>query len=96
MDFIGELHNTNTGLIRRLGVQVKYHEEKRAPAELEWLRFLAGCFVRGIAEALFITTGRLSADQLREAAEGRIQVIGGRAEITRLAKKYNLPPCPSV
>ena len=96
LDFIGTFHHPEHGLVRRLGAQVKFHAVTNAPDELEWLRFLAGCYVQGITEALFITTGKLSADQLRDAGEARIHIIQGRDEITKQALLYGLPACPEV
>jgi hypothetical protein len=73
-----------------IGVQVKFHAENAAPSQIEWLKFLAGCFARQIDHAVFITSGRLTSEQRREAGEARVVVIEGRKEITRIANLHGL------
>jgi hypothetical protein len=81
---IGEKHSE----YKTIGVQIKNHKETSAPTKEEWLKFLAGCFVRHIEEVLFITTGKLSSEQRREAGESKITVIEGFDELNRIAKLY--------
>jgi len=81
---IGEGHSKH----ETIGVQIKNHKETSAPTKEEWLKFLAGCFVRHIEEAMFITTGRLTSEQRREAGEAKITVIEGIEELNRIAKLY--------
>ncbi|MDR3020041.1 MAG: restriction endonuclease [Treponema sp.] len=81
---IGESHSEYT----TIGVQIKNHKETSAPTEKEWLKFLAGCFVRHIDEVIFITTGKLNSEQRREAGEAKITVIEGIDELNRIAKLY--------
>ena len=50
---------------------------------------MAGCLVRQIDKAVFITTGRLTSEQRREAGEGKIMIIEGVDELNRIAKEYN-------
>jgi hypothetical protein len=50
----------------------------------------SGCFARKIEQAIFVTSGRLSAEQRREAGEARVVVIEGREEISRIAKQQGL------
>lgn len=73
-----------------IGVQVKFHAENAAPSQVEWLKFLAGCFARQIDYAIFITSGRLTSEQRREAGEARVVVIEGRKEIGRIANLHGL------
>jgi len=73
-----------------IGVQAKFVEENSSPTELYWLKFLAGCQVRHITIPIFITTGKLTSDQSREAGEGRIKVISGREEINRICELNNI------
>ena len=73
---------------KSIGVQIKSHKESSSPTEKEWLKFLAGCFVRQIDKAVFITTGRLTSEQRREAGEGKVMIIEGRDELNRIAKEY--------
>jgi hypothetical protein len=73
---------------KTIGVQIKNHKETSAPTKEEWLKFLAGCFVRHIEEAIFITTGKLSSEQRREAGEAKITVIEGFEELNRIARLY--------
>jgi len=73
---------------KTIGVQIKNHKETSAPTKDEWLKFLAGCFVRHIEEVIFITTGKLSSDQRREASEARITVVEGIDELNRIARLY--------
>ena len=73
---------------KTIGVQIKNHKETSAPTKEEWLKFLAGCFVRHIEEVIFITTGKLSSEQRREAGEAKITVIEGIDELNRIAKLY--------
>jgi hypothetical protein len=82
---IGELHSE----YKTIGVQIKNHKEIYAPTKDEWLKFLAGCFIRHIDEAIFITTGKLNSEQRREAGEAKITVIEGIEELNRIAKLYN-------
>jgi hypothetical protein len=81
---IGELHSE----YKTIGVQIKNHKETSAPTKDEWSKFLAGCFVRHIDEAIFITTGKLNSEQRREAGEAKITVIEGVEELNRIAKLY--------
>jgi predicted transcriptional regulator len=81
---IGEQHSEH----KTIGVQVKNHKETSAPTKEEWLKFLAGCFVRHIEEAMFITTGKLTSEQRREAGEAKITVIESIDELNRIAKLY--------
>jgi len=74
---------------KTIGVQIKNHKETSAPTKEEWLKFLAGCFVRHIEEVIFITTGKLTSEQRREAGEAKITVIEGIDELNRIAKLYN-------
>jgi hypothetical protein len=73
---------------KTIGVQIKNHKETSVPQKEEWLKFLAGCFVRHIEEVIFITTGKLSSEQRREAGEAKITVIEGIDELNRIAKLY--------
>jgi hypothetical protein len=82
---IGESHSE----YKTIGVQIKNHKETSAPTKDEWLKFLAGCFVRRIDEVIFITTGKLNSEQRREAGEAKITVIEGFEELNRISKLYN-------
>ena len=90
LDFIGTRIGNLEGCPQFIGVQVKFHAEDTAPSQLEWFKFLAGCFARRIDQAVFITTGRLTSEQRREAGEARVIVIEGREETNRIASRYNL------
>ncbi len=90
LDFIGDRLGDNASEIKSIGVQVKFHKEKNSPTQMEWLKFLSGCFARRVDSAIFITTGRLSSSQYREAREANVVVIQGRKEVTRLAKQNNI------
>jgi len=81
---IGEEHSKH----KTIGVQIKNHKETSAPQNIEWLKFLAGCFARHIEEAIFITTGKLTPDQRREAGEAKVVVIEGIDELNRIAELY--------
>jgi hypothetical protein len=74
---------------KSIGVQIKNHKENTSPTEKEWLKYMAGCFTRRIDKAIFITTGKLTSEQRREAGEEKILVIEGTDEIQRIAKCYN-------
>lgn len=92
LDFFGSPFNV-TQSQDTLGVQVKCHKSTATPSEQEWLKFLAGCFTRRVRYAIFITTGRLTGNQYREAQEAQIiTVIDGLAKINKLATKHQLPP----
>ena len=82
---IGESHSE----YKTIGVQIKNHEKTSAPTKEEWLKFLAGCFVRHIDEVIFVTTGKLNSEQRLEAGESKITVIEGIEELNRIAKLYN-------
>ena len=90
LDFIGDRLGETKDEPKIIGVQVKFHQAKYAPTQMEWLKFLSGCFARRVHSAVFITTGRLTAEQRREAREANVIVIEGRDEISRLAALYNL------
>lgn len=91
LDFIGSQVSQVDGRPQFIGVQVKLHADEANPAATEWLKFLAGCFTRKIDQAIFITSGRLTSEQRREAGEARVVVIEGRKEITRIAKLHDIP-----
>ena len=90
LDFIGDRIGETKDGPKSMGVQVKFHQAKYAPTQMEWLKFLSGCFARRVESAIFITTGQLTAEQRREAREASVIVIEGRGEISRLATLYNL------
>ncbi|MBE4579694.1 hypothetical protein BOO30_19230 [Vibrio navarrensis] len=90
LDFIGDRLGELNSEISSIGVQVKFHKENSTPTQTEWLKFLSGCFARRVSHAIFITTGRLSSAQYREAREANVLVIQGVKEIKECAKKYNL------
>lgn len=91
LDFVGTHVGEPKGeKPRTIGVQVKLHQQHNRPTELEWLKFLAGCFARRTDEAIFITTGTLNSAQRREAQEARVLVIEGKTEIARLSKQHKL------
>jgi hypothetical protein len=79
---IGDIHQEH----KTIGVQIKNHKENSCPTEKEWLKFMAGCFVRKIDKAIFITTGKLTSEQRREAGEAKVLVLEGIEEIERIAK----------
>lgn len=91
LDIIGSRFGGNSQEPASIGVQVKFHALQSAPTQVEWLKFFAGCFVRHIDHPIFVTTGRLTAEQRREAGEARVIVIEGREEITRLAAAHEVP-----
>jgi hypothetical protein len=74
----------------QLSIAPEFHAATNAPTEKEWLKFLAGCFARRLEAAVFITTGRLTGEQRREAQEARVVVIEGQEEILRLAKIHGV------
>jgi hypothetical protein len=89
LDLIANKIGESQSEYKTIGVQIKNHKETLAPTKDEWLKFLAGCFVRHIDEVIFITTGKLSSEQRREAGEAKITVIEGIEELNRIAKLYN-------
>ncbi|HEX9069503.1 MAG TPA: restriction endonuclease [Ktedonobacterales bacterium] len=88
LDLIGTRVDINPDEPGSIGVQVKLHQERYAPSAMEWLKFLAGCYVRRIDRPIFVTTGHLTGEQHREAGEARVVVMEGEPEITRLAHLY--------
>lgn len=90
LDFIGSQVGNVAGNSQIVGVQVKFHADNTAPSQIEWLKFLAGCYARQVNLAVFITTGRLTSEQRREAGEARVVVIESRDEIKRIAKQYGV------
>ena len=90
LDFIGNRIGDSGEEPKSIGVQVKFYAAKSAPTQLEWLKFLSGCFARRVETAIFITTGRLTGEQRREAQEARITIIEGREEISRLSTLHNI------
>lgn len=90
LDVIGNELGENSSGVQSIGVQIKFHASNTAPTKEEWLKFLAGCFSRRLDSAIFVTTGRLSSEQRREAGEARVTVIEGCEEITRIAKIYGI------
>lgn len=57
LDFYGAGLSQDVSGRLSIGVQVKLHEPSNAPTEIEWLKFLSGCFARRVNSALFITQG---------------------------------------
>lgn len=90
IDFVGNRLGDARGEPSSIGVQVKFHKATNAPTEREWLKFLAGCFSRRLDAAVFVTSGRLTGEQRREAQEARVIVIEGREEVTRLAEQHGI------
>jgi hypothetical protein len=90
VDFIGNRLGDAHGEPSSIGVQVKFHKPNNAPTEREWLKFLAGCFSRRLDRAVFVTTGKLTGEQRREAQEASVIVIEGRDEVTRLASTHGI------
>jgi Restriction endonuclease len=92
LDFVGTRVGDSNDEARSIGVQVKLHQPNNAPTQGEWLKFLAGCFARRVESAMFVTTGRLTGEQRREAQEAKVIVIAGASEILRLAQLHNVEP----
>ena len=90
LDFVGTRLGDSNNEARSIGVQVKLHRPNNAPTQGEWLKFLAGCFARRVDSAIFVTTGRLTSAQRREAQEAKVIVLEGAAEIARLASLHNV------
>lgn len=90
LDFIGYQIGIIENQPKVIGVQVKFHSPTTAPSAQEWSKFLAGCFARRVDQAVFITSGRLTSEQRREAGEARILVIEGQEEITRIASLHQI------
>lgn len=88
IDLLGSrLGDEQTGP-RTVGAQVKHHGDGRSLAPAEWRSFLAGVAARRLDQALFVTTGRLTGEQRREAHEAEVIVIEGRDEVTRIAAEF--------
>jgi hypothetical protein len=94
VDLLGTRLRPDPGHPEVIGVQVKCHAADNAPSIVEWLKFLAGCFARKVDRGLFVTTGRLTGDQRREAAEARVAVIEGKGELDRIAIQHGMDPFP--
>jgi hypothetical protein len=92
IDFVGNRLGDARSEPSSIGVQVKFHSPSNAPTEKEWLKFLAGCFARRLESAVFITTGRLTGEQRREAQEAKVVVIEGRDEVLRHANIHGIAP----
>jgi hypothetical protein len=90
LDFVGARIGDSKDEPRSIGVQVKLHQPNNAPAQAEWLKFLAGCFTRRVDRAMFITTGRLTGEQRRESQEASVIVIEGASEILRMASLHGV------
>ena len=90
VDFVGNRLGDAHGEPSSIGVQVKFHSPNNAPTEREWLKFLAGSFSRRLDAAVFVTTGKLTGEQRREAQEARVIVIEGRDEVSRLASQHGI------
>lgn len=92
LDFVGSRIGDASDEPRSIGVQVKLHQPSNAPTQIEWLKFLAGCFARRVGSAIFVTTGRLTGEQRREAQEAGVTVVEGVEELRRLAELRNIAP----
>ncbi len=92
LDFVGSRIGDASDEPRSIGVQVKLHRANNAPTQTEWLKFLAGCFARGVGSAIFVTTGRLTGEQRREAQEAGVTVVEGPDELRRLAELHRMEP----
>jgi hypothetical protein len=92
LDLVGSRIGDASDEPRSIGVQVKLHQTSNAPTQTEWLKFLAGCFARRVGSAIFVTTGRLTGEQRREAQEAGVTVIEGAEELRRLAALHQLEP----
>jgi hypothetical protein len=92
LDFVGTRLGDVNSEPRSIGVQVKLHQPNNAPTQDEWLKFLAGCFARRVESAIFVTTGRLTGSQRREAQEAKVIVLEGADEISRLARLHRVDP----
>lgn len=90
VDILGTRLRREPGIGDVIGVQVKLHSPDNAPALVEWLKFLAGCYARRVGQGVFVTTGRLTGEQRREAAEAGVTVIEGREEVARVCKAHGI------
>jgi len=90
LDLIAKPIGESTSQYKSIGIQVKHHinEKDTIPTDY-WNKFLQGCFVRRIDEAIIVTTGKLTGEQYRDAGEANIKVIEGIGEIHRLSKMYD-------
>lgn len=92
LDFVGSRIGDAGDEPRSIGVQVKLHQTSNAPTQTEWLKFLAGCFARRVGSAIFVTTGRLTGEQRREAQEAGVTVVEGVEELRRLTELHHMDP----
>ena len=90
LDLIGTRLGEADAMPSTIGVQIKLHAATNAPSQLEWLKFLAGCFSRRVDTGVFVTSGKLLAEQRREAGEAQVIVMEGREEITRISGLYGI------
>ena len=90
LDFVASRIGDARGEAETIGVQVKFHGKDNAPTEVEWLKFLAGCFARRVHTAIFVTTGQLRSEQRREAQEAGVRIVEGRDELSRLARLHGI------
>lgn len=90
LDFIGNRIGEVRNEPKTIGVQVKFHSNTTVLSKNEWMKFLAGCYARRIDCTLFITSGRLTSEQRREAGEANIIVIEGKDEIKRICQLYKM------
>ncbi len=90
LDLIGTKLGEPDAMPGTIGVQIKLHAPTNAPSQLEWLKFLAGCFARRVDAGIFVTSGKLLAEQRREAGEAQVIVIEGKEEITRISSLYGI------
>lgn len=90
LDLIGTKLGEPDAVPGVIGVQIKLHAPTNAPSQLEWLKFLAGCFSRRVDTGVFVTSGKLLADQRREAGEAQVIVIEGKEEISRISGLYGI------
>jgi len=92
LDFYGARLTSDDAQPNSIGVQTKLHQPGHAPLDSEWLKFMSGCFARRVNLGLFITTGRLTGEQHREAIEAQVVVIAGREEVNRICAQFDLEP----
>jgi len=90
LDFVGSRIGEIRNEPKTIGVQVKFHSNTTVLSQNEWMKFLAGSYARRIECTLFITSGRLTGEQRREAGEANIIVIEGRSEVKRISQLYGM------
>lgn len=91
LDFVGTRVHADTRAPNTIGIHVHCAKADTFLSQDVWRQFLAESFICRLDHAIFITTGRISPAQWKEATQARVTIIEGVEQLQRIADTLEMP-----